>query len=880
MEEKFLCQKINDIFNYGVQKPKLPLSILSNLPTNFNIRDYQEDALSYFIYNYEVLNNNKQIWNLFHMATGSGKTNIMAMLILYLYEQGYNNFIFFTNAVNIVEKTKENFLNKQFSKYVFSKDIVINHQKIDICEVNNFKNVDENCINIMFTSIQGLHDKLNKNKENSISINDFYNKKIVLLADEAHHFNATTKTMNAKEKKKYQEIETTWETTINNIYYSNKDNILLEFTATCDLKNPYILEKYLNNPANIIFDYSLRKFRQSGYTKDLKNLRTTLNPTQRTIQAMLLSQYRLKIFEKNKISNSKPIVLLKATNSIENLNKFYDDFNEFLEKDFNENAICNIRNQASGIIKTMFDYFEKENINDRDLVMELKQSFSKEHIMKIHSKEKNVEELQIIANNLEAPNNPYRMIMTLDMLHEGWDVLNLFDVVRLYDQQKSGDTKLSQSTIQEAQLIGRGARYFPFIINECINIDKRKFDFDIDNEIRICETFYYHCIDNSRYITELESAMREIGLSFSSNKEFEYKVKNSFKEKNLYKYGKLFQNKQVCISDTYTNCIPYSFSIDVIKDLTQHSIEDILLKENKTTPKDKKANIDNIIQKTYKVSQIDKRITRKALRMFPIYKFDKLKTYFPNLHSIDEFISSEKYLGRYEITIKTNNEQNNIDIYNGLLELCEKLSIKILKMKETFIGTKDFEEIELKKVVKDTIRKISYDENNSNYEKSQGEGISQNADIIHPDYRIDLSNKDWFVYEDNYGTTEEKRFVMFFSTKIEELRKFYDEIYLIRNERNFHIYSFDEGKRFEPDYILILSKNGMILQQQQIFIEPKGEHLKKYDEWKEKFLLDLETNANCICYHKHNEEYKILGLPFYTHNEPQDFKDAFQKLMK
>jgi len=47
---------------------------------------------------------------LFHMATGSGKTVLMAANILYLYHKGYRNFIFFVNSTNIIEKTKANFL--------------------------------------------------------------------------------------------------------------------------------------------------------------------------------------------------------------------------------------------------------------------------------------------------------------------------------------------------------------------------------------------------------------------------------------------------------------------------------------------------------------------------------------------------------------------------------------------------------------------------------------------------------------------------------------------------------------------------------------------------------------------------------------------------
>jgi type III restriction enzyme len=55
------------------------------------------------------------------MATGSGKTNIIASSILYLYELGYRNFIFFVNTNNIITKTKENLLNKQSAKYLLKR---------------------------------------------------------------------------------------------------------------------------------------------------------------------------------------------------------------------------------------------------------------------------------------------------------------------------------------------------------------------------------------------------------------------------------------------------------------------------------------------------------------------------------------------------------------------------------------------------------------------------------------------------------------------------------------------------------------------------------------------------------------------------------------
>ncbi|GAA7312980.1 hypothetical protein ID0603_08520 [Helicobacter pylori] len=52
---------------------------------------------------------------MFEMATGSGKTLVMAGLILECYKQGYQNFIFFVNSTSILEKTKLNF-NRGFKR--------------------------------------------------------------------------------------------------------------------------------------------------------------------------------------------------------------------------------------------------------------------------------------------------------------------------------------------------------------------------------------------------------------------------------------------------------------------------------------------------------------------------------------------------------------------------------------------------------------------------------------------------------------------------------------------------------------------------------------------------------------------------------------------
>jgi len=73
---------------------------------------------------------------MFNMATGTGKTLVMAANILYYYEQGYRHFIFFVNQNNIVDKTENNFIDSTHNKYLFKEKIVIDdknliHHKVD-----------------------------------------------------------------------------------------------------------------------------------------------------------------------------------------------------------------------------------------------------------------------------------------------------------------------------------------------------------------------------------------------------------------------------------------------------------------------------------------------------------------------------------------------------------------------------------------------------------------------------------------------------------------------------------------------------------------------------------------------------------------------------
>jgi type III restriction enzyme len=165
----------------------------------------------------------------------------------------------------------------------------------------------------------------------------------------------------------------------------------------------------------------------------------------------------------------------------------------------------------SEIMERAFKYFNRNKISFEMLAAELREDFSEIHCISVNN-DNDAEKNQLLLNSLESPENPYRAIFEVKKLDEGWDVLNLFDIVRLYETRQSGGRSVAPATISEAQLIGRGSRYYPFKIDDEQPKFQRKFDADSNCELRICETLYYHCQNDSRYIGELRNALKEIGL--------------------------------------------------------------------------------------------------------------------------------------------------------------------------------------------------------------------------------------------------------------------------------------------------------------------------------------------------------------------------------
>ena len=129
---------------------------------------------------------------LFHMATGAGKTMLMAAMILYYYQKGYRHFLFFVNQNNIVDKTENNFVDSSHAKFLFKDKILQDNNVVAIKKVETFS-LNPNGIEIKFTSIQKLYNDIHIERENQTTLADLHQLDIIMLGDEAHHLNAQTR---------------------------------------------------------------------------------------------------------------------------------------------------------------------------------------------------------------------------------------------------------------------------------------------------------------------------------------------------------------------------------------------------------------------------------------------------------------------------------------------------------------------------------------------------------------------------------------------------------------------------------------------------------------------------------------------------------------
>ena len=894
--------------NFSPEIFEIPKYISENLKYPFF--DWQKEALENFLFYENPKSKLKKspAHLMFNMATGTGKTLLMASTILYYYQQGYRHFIFFVNQNNIVDKTENNFIDNTHTKYLFKEKIVIDDKTITIKKVDAFSDNPQG-IEIKFTSIQKLYNDIHLQRENQTTLDDLHNKNIVMLADEAHHLNTDTNKKGLAQQElipaeitgqtSEAEIEKKgWEHTVIELILNkngkkeDNKNVLLEFTATIPATEN-IAKKYEDK---IIYKFGLKEFLQAGYTKEINLVSSTLDKKERVLQALLFQWYRHKIALKNGIANFKPVILFRSK-TIEESKADYEEFLNWIDTisssdfDFLKNIANKIAQskslyeQGKSRTEQVLAFIKNENLHFGDVANWIKQSYQEKNTIITNSKtnktkkEKTDDETEKLLNSLEDKNNHIRAIFTVDRLTEGWDVLNLFDIVRLYQGQNTGGStkKTPEATTKEKQLIGRGVRYCPFAFNDKIK-NKRKFDDDLKHELRVLEELYYYTYDEeSRYISHLKEELRKDGYIRDDKVIKTFSLKKDFQDSKFYQETKIWYNKQIDNPNRRKKNLE-----DIKKNWSfEYKILDFQEKEEKFgfEKKDEKELL-NIKPETtqtipIKFKKIEKHIVQKAINIKAkqensLFQFEKLKEEL-EIESIEE-LQTDK-LADFDVKIIVSKNTNYDDIDNS-----DKLGLVIKFLDNIFAELKD-------KIAP----KIGSEFITGDFKKFFAEPKTKTIEADTDSERIakELETKNWYVLDSFHGTSEEKELIGFIKETIGNLETKYKEIYLLRNEEVYKIFDFEQGRGFQPDFILFLKtknkkKVGIVETElyYQIFIEPKGNNLLENDKWKEEFLLQITEKYGFEKVIKaENPNYRLIGLPFFNKDHNTNFKKEYEMVV-
>lgn len=898
---------------YKPELLEMPEFITKNLKYDFF--EWQKSALENFLIFDRVPElddfpdlKNKPTHLLFNMATGAGKTMMMAALILYYFEKGYRHFLFFVNQNNIVDKTENNFIDPAHAKFLFTEKILQGDTVIPIRKVETFSPHSDG-IEIKFTSIQKLYNDIHTERENQTTLADLHKLNLVMLGDEAHHLNAQTKgkkqgeldlEVELKANAGNAEIERKgWEHMVLELLLNKNgnpsQNVLLEFTATPPEKAD-VQQKYADK---IITKFGLKEFLQKGYTKEINLVSSTLSKKERVLHALLFAWYRHQIALKYGIANFKPVMLFRSKtvdeskadylaflNWVENVQA--DDFSFLKTFWASLNDSDNANEQGKTRTEQALKFMQENGFEFAHLANWVKQNYQKHNIIITNSEtnksktEKTDSETEKLLNNLEAADNPIRAIFTVGRLTEGWDVLNLFDIVRLYEGQNGGGSNKKSgnppaATVSEKQLIGRGVRYFPFAFEDK-QPNKRKFDNDMQHELRILEELFYYTHDEqSRYITELKNELRKDGYLPEKDDD---KVLATFKLKSEFADDETFKNLLIWANQKVKNPNAKANNADSLKANPQTLSFQIhgnqLLQETQFTAdendeKVKQLGIQNNFAQTIKMSEIERHIFNKALHIKgknsqSLFHFDRLQSKL-NIQNRNEL--QNNLLKDWQIEFLGLEQDKQIhpdDKLAGCLKILEMVEKHLNESDMPFIGTKEFTPKKLWEIF----------------------GTPKQKWVKKDDIKTAIAmQNDWYVMDNFAGTSLEEALIQFISERLGNLKSKYD-VHLIRNEEVFKLNNFANGEGFMPDFILLLkdkqksSSNGVGgFLHYQIFIEPKGEHLVETDRWKEEFLeaITAEYGKDKIL-QKDTPHYRLIGLPFFREKKYIEGNSLFEERFK
>lgn len=348
----------------------------------------------------------------FSIATGIGKTRLMAACIIYLYlKKGIRHFFVLAPNLTLYEKLISDFGDTSYSKYAFRGIAELVHNQPVVITGDNYEQVrglfSDTDIQINVFNIAKFNSDSKESKKGAPRMKrlseylgqsyfDFLSKldDLVILMDEAHRYHADAS------KKAINEL---------------RPILGLEMTATpMDEKGKAF--------KNIVYEYNLAQALSDGkYVK---------NPT----------VAKRKNFEKGSLTE-KELDILKLEDAI----SIHENAKLHLELYARDNDLLPVKPFILVVCKNIQHATEAVELLENDMF----DGRYKGKVLQIDSSTKKDEEVDRLFVSLEEPDNEIEIVVHVNMLKEGWDVKNLYTIVPL---------RAADAPILVEQSIGRGLR--------------------------------------------------------------------------------------------------------------------------------------------------------------------------------------------------------------------------------------------------------------------------------------------------------------------------------------------------------------------------------------------------------------------------------------
>lgn len=355
-----------------------------------------------------------------NIATGVGKTRLMAAIIAYLYlAKGIKNFFILAPNLTIYEKLIKDFGDPAYSKYVFNGISEFVHNRPVIITGDNYAQQgalfsgSEIRINIFNISKFNSDNKGQKKggvalapkmKRLSEYLGESYwqhlsaLEDLVILMDEAHRYHADASKNAIDELNPVMGVE-------------------LTATPIDEKGKPF---------KNIVYEYTLAKALEDGlYVK---------NPTIAKRRNFETKGKSVEEIEHVKLEDAISIHMQTKTD----LELYALNNDQKLVKPF-VLVVCKDITHA----KTVYELINSNSFYGGQYIGK---------VLQIDSSTKKDEEIDQLFVSLENPDNEIEIVIHVNMLKEGWDVSNLYTIVPL---------RAANASVLIEQTIGRGLR-LPF----------------------------------------------------------------------------------------------------------------------------------------------------------------------------------------------------------------------------------------------------------------------------------------------------------------------------------------------------------------------------------------------------------------------------------